>query len=455
MNQLVSAGVHRRHAVCPAEARLVSASGPVYSARMTLACALAALLVAPAAGQAAPASEGPAVEATPDDRAARSHQAALAHAGRRYAEAAREYEALHAEYHDTALLLAAARSRLAAGHNAHAVAYLSQLVASGQLTAADTQVAYGELQAAQRAVTPVTVRVQLPSALAADSPRLTAHYVSRFTDEQRPPIEFLLPPGAGPVRVVILQLDPGPWRLQIAEGTLAPVDVLVDVLVQPGPPIELDLRPDEAPRGLPRTQRHRLAAFLGGLGGGLLGGGAGLVAHAELVRVRPALAWPPGVCADRTDCRKEVAAAVTERSLGAGLLGAGAGAMIGGLTALLRDARQRRISWIVELALGGAGVVGGGLAVAFTAREFDRENVDSARPWGDPDYVAAISQRSQRHTLAAGGLGLASGLALSAATGLAYTRTYNRRHPDRFGRRVRPGLGLGRAGLGVTLSGRF
>lgn len=439
----------------PAAARLVSASGPVYSARVALACALAALLVAPAADPAAPASDGTVavVEAAPDGKTARVHQATLAHAARRYAEAAREYEALYSEFHDTALLLAAARSRLAARHNAHAVAYLSQLVASGQLTAADTQVAYGELQAAQREVTPVTVRVQLPSALAADSPRLTAHYVSRFAAEQRPPIESSLPPGAGPVRVVILQLDPGPWRLRIAEGTLAPVDVLVDVLVQPGPAVELDLRPEETPRGLPRTRRHRLAAGVGGLGGAVVGAGVGLTVHAEVARVQPALARTS--CPDRQACREAVAGAVTERSLGAGLVGAGAGMMIGGSTALLRDARQRRISWIVELALGGAGVVGGGLAVAFTARDFDRENVHGARHWGDPAYADAIQRRSQRHTIAAGGLGLAGGLAFGAATGLAYTRAYNRRHPDGFGRRVRPGLGLGAAGLGVTLSGRF
>ena len=428
---------------------------------MALACALAALLVAPAAGPDVVHSEPEATdtmtaapEPVADARAERARQAALAHAARRYAEAAGAYEALYKEFHDTALLLAAARSRQAAHHNAHAALYLSQLVVSGQLTAAETQVAYGELQAAQRAVTPVTVRVHLPVELAAASPRLTAHYVTRYAAQQRPPLEFPLPPGSVPVRVVILQLDPGPWRLQIDDPALAAVDVLVDVLVQPGAAVELDLRRHAAP-GLPRTQRHRLAAALGGLGGALVGVGVGLTIRGELGQVQPTLARPAASCPERLACREDVAAAVTGRSIGAGLLGAGAGAMLGGLTALVRDDHRRRILWIFELALGAAGAVGGGFAVALAARGFDRENVAGDHPWGDPEYADTIQRRSHQHTLAAAGLGLGSGLAFGAATGLIHTRTHHRRHPAAIDRRVRPGLGIGAAGLGLTLSGRF
>lgn len=439
---------------------------------MALACALAALLVAPAAGSDAGSDPGSDAgsgfiysepEETAADtradapgsgsRAERVRLASLEHAARRYAEAARAYEALHEEFSDTALLLAAARSRQAAGHNAHAAMYLSQLVASGQLTAADTQVAYGELQAAQRAVTPVTVRVHLPAELATASPRLTAHYVSRYPSEQRPPLGFSLPPGSVPVRVVILQLDPGPWRLQIDDPALAAVDVLVDVLRQPGAVVELDLRRHDAP-GLPRTQRHRLAAALGGIGGAVAGVGVGLTVRGELGQVQPALARPLAACPDRLVCREDLAAAMTGRSVGAGLLGAGAGTMLGGLTALVRDDRQRRGLWIFELALGAAGAIGGGFAVALAARGFDRENVAGDRPWGDPEYTDTIRRRGNRHTIAAAGLGLGSGLAFGAATGLIYTRAYHRRHPEAIDRRVRPGLGLG-AGLGLTLSGRF
>ena len=314
--------------------------------------------------------------------------------------------------------------------------------------------AYGELQAAQQAVTPVTVRVQLPGELATASPQLTAHYVSRCASEQRPSLGFPLPPGSGPVRVVTLLLDPGPWRLQIAEDALAPVDVLVDVRVQPGKPVELDLRRPEEPRGLPRTQRRRLAAVVSGVGGALVGVGVGLTVRGELWRVQPALARAPGACPGMA-CRELVADAMTGRSVGAGLLGAGAGALVSGLTALVRGDRSRRLSWIFELALGGAGAVGGGLAVAFAARAFDRENVDGSRPWGDPAYVDSITRRGNVHTIAAAGLGLGSGLVFGAATGLVRTRVYNRRHPDTRGRRMRPGLDLGAAGLGLTVSGAF
>lgn len=428
---------------------------------MALACALAALLVAPAADPDVVYYSEPEETAAdtrqglePDPRTERVRQAALEHAARRYAEAARTYEALYEEFRDPALLLAGARSRQAAGHNAHAARYLSTLVASGQLTAADTQVAYGELQAAQRVITPVTVRVHLPAELATASPRLTAHYVTRYAAQQRPPLEFPLPPGSGPVRVVILQLDPGPWRLQIDDPALAAVDVLVEVLSQPGAAVELDLRRHDAP-GLPRTQRHRLAATLGGLGGALVGVGVGVTVYQQLRQVEPALTRPPPLCPERLACREDVAAAMTGRSVGAGLLAAGAGAMLGGLTALVRDDRQRRGLWIFELALGAAGAVGGGFAVALAARGFDRENVAGDRPWGDPEYTDTIRRRGYQHTIASAGLGLGSGLALGAATGLIYTRAYHRRHPEAVDRRVRPGLGLGAAGPWLTLSGRF
>jgi hypothetical protein len=444
---------------------------------MPVASALALLLVAPAAGTGAPEAGtagvaptvAPTVAGDPADEPApagtdaispafpdgparggageRARVAAEHHAARRYAEAALEYEALFAELSEPGHLLQAARARAAAGHHAHAVAYLSRLLASGKLTAADTQVAYGELQAAQRGVTPVTVRVELASDQRDASPWLTAQFVPHFASEQRPPLEFPLPPGAGPVRVVMLQLDPGVWRLQVDDPALAPVDVQVEVLAQPGDPVLLDLRPPPEDTGLPPPQRRRLIGVLGGLGGAVLGVGVGLTVRGELAQFRPALSRPG--CDDLLTCRRSVASAASGRSTGAALIGAGAGMLVGGLTGMISDPRQRRLAWILELALGGAGVVGGSFAVALAARGFDRENVTQGRPWGDPTYVGTIDRRADQHTIAAAGLGLGSGLAFSAAAGLLRTRVHYHRQ------RVRPALGVRPGGLALSISGAF
>jgi hypothetical protein len=418
---------------------------------MYLALVLALRLAAPAAGGPAPVSEEKELAVAPalaGDRASRLRVAAEHRAARRYSEAASVYEGLYAERGEPGMLLEAARSRQAAGQYAHAVAYLSQLVASGQLTAADMQVAYGELQAAQRELTPVSVRVELPAGQGAASPRLTAEYLALTPREQRPPLGFPLPPGAVPVRVVILQLDPGAWRLQVDEPGLAAVDVLVDVTRQPGLEVRLDLRPPAEGAGLPLAQRRRLAAVLGGIGGVMLAVGAGLTASWELGPVRRTLARPS--CDDRLACQRDHAVAVGVRSGGTGLLGAGAGALLGGLTGLVRDPRRRRSLWISELVLGGAGVVGGSFAVALAAHGFDEQN-DAGRAWGDPEYVRTIDLRGDQHSIAAAGLGLGSGLAFASAAALVRTRRYHQRQRSQLG--VTPSLARG--SLGLTVSGRF
>ncbi len=424
---------------------------------MSVACALAFMLVAPATGAAAPATSttinsDPAMLPAPRGRAAARKQARVREASghftaRRYPAAAAAYEALFAEFDEPAFLLAAARSRQAAGQHAHTVAYLSQLVASGQLTAADTQVAYGELQAAQRQVTPVTVRVELPAGLGAASPLLTAQFMAHEEHERRPPLEFPLPPGAGAVRVVMLQLDPGEWRLQVDDPGLANIDVLIQVKRQPGEPVRLDLRPPPGSLGLPRRQQLRLVGVLGALGGAGIVTGVGLTVLDEFANVRPTLARPASECVDKLACRHAIADAFTGRSTGASFIGAGAGLLVGGLSGLVRDPRSRRTLWIAELAVGGAGVVGGSFALALAARGFDEHNVVEDRPWGDPAYVQAIDRRGDQHTIAAAGLGLGSGLAFAAAVGLIRTRI----HVQRQRLQSRIGVGVG----GVTWSGRF
>jgi hypothetical protein len=402
-----------------------------------VACALGLLLAASPAGGTAVDEPGP-----PDliigGKEARARRAAGEFAARRYPQAARDYEALFAEFDEPDFLLAAGRSRLAAGHRAHAVAYLSRLVASGLLTASATQVAYGELAAAQRGLTPVTLRVALPTDLD-HSPKVSAEYVAPSAAESRPALEFPLPGGPGPERVLLLQLDPGAWRLRVDDPALAPVDVGIDVLVQRGHALKLDLRPHEPGEGSPRL-RLRLVGVLGGLGGAALGAGIGVTVVGDL-RLRRTLARGSGTCLEQPGCSQDLADTAGLRSLGAGILGVGAGATIAGLTGLIRDPERRRRLWLSELAVGGAGILGGGVAVALAARGFNRDHVED-------DPLGPVERRAAQHTVAAAGLGLGGGLAVAAAVALLHTRSDRQRRP-------RPALGLGPGGVRVSVTGRF
>ncbi len=391
----------------------------------------------------------------PDPRQA---QADDEFAARQYNSAALTYEDLYADSEDPAVLRAAARSRRAAGHHAHAAAYLRQLLASGRLTAAQTQAVYAELQAVQRDVTPVTVRVELPAELPAEQAGavviLTAEPISLGgtavdPSPTRPPLAFPLGPGASATRTVILQLDPGTWRIHIEDPTLTAAEAIVEVHVQPGPAVHLALASRQVSRfGLPHTQQVRTAAVLGTLGGGMAVAGAGITSHRELGTVAPVLRQPADTC-DGTTCRDELARGLLGRSLGTSLLGAGVGVLAGGLTMLVRDPRVRRRMWIAELAIGGAGVVGGSLALALSTRGFDRENADPDHTWGDPKDMDTLRLRATQHTLAATGLGLGSGLVFGAAAGLLRTRIYNQRYD------VQPSIAWQPNNVTVAVSGRF
>ncbi|MBA3548056.1 MAG: hypothetical protein H0T76_16365 [Nannocystis sp.] len=421
---------------------------------MLFACALGLLLATPPAGPAVVESD-----VLIGGKEARARRAAGEFAARRYPQAAREYEALFAEFDEPGFLLAAGRSRLAAGHRAHAVAYLSRLLASGLLTAADTQVAYGELEAAQKAVTPVTLRLKLPDVPSTDrdassSPpynnynykkMISAEFVAPFGSDPRPALEFPLPSGPGPERVLVLQLDPGAWRLRVDDPALASVELMIDVLAQPGDEIPLDLRPHGPGPSLSRPRLLRLVGVLGGLGGATLGAGIGVTIAGDL-RVQRSLARSSG-CLEQKDCREELADAGGLRGLGAGLLGAGAGMTIAGLTGLTRDPERRRRLWLIELAVGGAGIIGGSVAVTLAARGFNESNQPSG-PEGDPEAQARIERRAAQHTLASAGLGLGGGLAFAAAVALLRTRIDQQRQ-------LQPSLGLSPGGLGVGVSGRF
>lgn len=389
-----------------------------------------------------PASDdSPAREA---NRETRVREAAGAFAARRYPQAAREYEALYAEFDEPGFLLAAGRSRLAAGHRAHAVAYLGKSLASGLLTASDTQVAYGELEAAQRSVTPVTLRIELPADLD-HVPQLSAEYVASPEIDPRPPLEFPLPTGSSPAQVLLLQLDAGTWRLRVDDPALASAELVVEVQAQPGDDLQLDLRPHGHGPGSPRL---RLVGVLAGVGVATLGAGIGLTIVGDRA-VRRTLDREAGTCLEQPDCRDILADITTLRSAGAGILGAGAGATIAGLTGLAREPQLRRRLWLAELAVGGVAVAGGSIAVALAARDFNDEAVASGRPAGDPEVQARVERRTAQHTAAAAGLGLGSGLVFAASIALLRSRPGPQRH-------IIPALGFtpGR-GLELAVSGRF
>ncbi len=116
---------------------------------------------------------------------------------------------------------------------------------------------YSELQAAQGAVTPVTVRAQMPARSGEAPLRLRAEFLAQSPGEQRPPLEFLVPAGAGATRAATVQLDPGPWRVRIDEPGLARVDLLIEVGTQAGASRCSSTFASPAD-GLPQPQRRRL-----------------------------------------------------------------------------------------------------------------------------------------------------------------------------------------------------
>lgn len=417
---------------------------------MSLCASMLMLLLAAPTGLLA-AHAGPPGETTaaaPGDRAERTARAARFFEGGRYVEAALEFEGLQRDFPaEPSFLFNAAASRDAAGHHAHAVAYVRQYLARPDLKPDDRKQGEEQLAESLRKVTAVNVSVALPPQ-GSRAVTVVAHHVARGPSDLRPDLEF-------PVRTasVTLELDPGAWIVRLVGPGYQPLEQQLTVSATP---TAITLRPELVPvvgtnpppaRTVPpdaiRTTTRALYIAGGAtaaVGLGLVGGGVGMIRGVQNC---------DGVL---LDCRRRFARAFVVRNTGATLFGAGAGLAASALVWRSNDPRQRMIAWTSLAAVGGVGFILGEVLLVRGFIPFNRDNTDPAgalAQWND-------HWTEHRHTVApafaATLRGLSVGLLAGAVTGLLVQR----KHLGPGGAhklRVEPSAGPGYTGL--LLSGSF
>lgn len=424
---------------------------------MSIVCLsiMLSLLVAPAetaTTPAAPAAAGTGAGASTGDRAERTARAARFFEGGRYVEAALEFEALRRDYPgDPSIVFNAAASRDAAGHFAHAVAYLREYLARADIGPDDRKQGEEQLAESVRKVTPVSLTVALPLE-GPQSVTVIARPVAASPADLRPELSF---PVSSPRQPLKLELDPGKWVVRVEGAGYRPVEQSLEVTAAPQ---SLSLRPELVPTARPDVQppppsvppevirRTTRGLYIGGgaaaaVGLGLLGGGVGVV-HGGRVQG----------CSDPTlvRCRQRFARGLALRNVGASFLGGGASLAASALVWRADDPRKRMIAWSALAAVGGVGLVLGEVLVIRGAIPFSRDNT---APQGT---LAGWSDHWQEHrhsalpALAATLRGLGVGLLAGAVTGLVIQHKHLGKARTL---RVEPSAGPGQTGL--VLSGRF
>lgn len=403
-----------------------------------MVCVLVAalLLLAPAPTSGSPAA-GPNAPQSADERRGRA-QTAFEHG--RFAEAALEYEALWREGHGAPDLFNAAASRFALRHYTHAVAHLEALLALPSLTAAQREEASNLAKIARGKTRAVPLELRTPRPL--DAPlTLALGVVSAFASDIRPDITITIRPADR----TVLSLDPGVWRLRVDDPRFEPIthEVRVDASAAAAPQV-LDLRPRQDARVL---RRFALGWSVAGgaslaLGAGLLGGGQSRWSSRRDIPLEGCQAGGPSYPLET--CRDALAGAANLRAAGAGLLGVGAGALVGGLITLAPDPRGRRVGWTVAASVGALATFGGALALGFGTRSFAGHNDRSE--WTADDR-RAVERAAATHTVGGAFVGLGGGMLASSITGIVLNRK------GRFLVSASPQVRLG--GAALLLEGRF
>ncbi|MCY0993374.1 hypothetical protein OV203_45890 [Nannocystis sp. ILAH1] len=395
---------------------------------------------APTSAEARPSTSpaaGPNAPTSAEERRARA-QAAFEHG--RFAEAALEYEALWREGHGASDLFNAAASRFALRHYAHAVAHLESLLALPTLTPAQRGEA-ANLEKIARGKT-VAVTLVLRSARPLTAPlTVTFGTVSAFASDLRPDISKTIGPGDR----TALALDPGAWRVSVDDPRFEPLTLEVRVEAStPTAPQVLELRARPDARALRRFALGWGAAGAVGVvvGAGLVGGGQGRWSSRLDTPIDQCVSGSPVYPIEA--CRDALAGAGNLRTAGAGVLGAGAGAVVGGLLALAPTPRERKIGWTVTASLGGLAVIGGAVALGLGSQAFGERNDRSE--WTAEDH-RALERAATTHSVGAAFLGFGGGMLASSVTGLVLERA------GRFLVSASPQARVG--GAGVVIQGRF
>lgn len=336
-----------------------------------------------------------------------------------YAAAASVFEAKWAADLDTVALAWAGRSRLRAGHVAHAVTYLARALA-GDLPAELRRQALADLARARARTHAAAIQLILR-----DPPgRLTV--VARRAATDAPALHHELTPSTDTTQhIVVLALDPGAWTIELRRGGDLRVSRTVEIQANQPPILLTELRTTPIVQPPTSKLRPRLALAGGVTGSALALVGAGLLIHGQARVATTAMSMPDGRCP--LDCDL-----LTLRSTGAGLLGGGFGVVAGSLPALAPH-RARRVVWASELSLGAAVFIAGLVTAGTGGARFNASSDASL-------HSAAL------HTTGAAFMGLGIGLATTALAGLIADAA-TRRHDLRA--TVAPTL------TGVALSARF
>lgn len=226
----------------------------------------------------------------------------------------------------------------------------------------------------------------------------------------------------------IVRLSPGAYTITATRAGLVPArQEFVISAAGESVSIALSLRPHPKPKTeKPTEPRFPTRAWVGAWSG--VAGAAFIAGLPTLLVGRSRGIRTPSACDDSIEaidrCRTALAAATMMRASGVGLLGAGAGVLIGGLSSLAPTTRQRRIAWTVETSLGGALLVAGAALFGTARGSFNAIN-NSTDPelasWGEAFRLRLYP--SERNVIVGGALlGAGLGLGLSAALGLASPR---------------------------------
>ncbi|HRI06458.1 MAG TPA: hypothetical protein PKW35_01510 [Nannocystaceae bacterium] len=349
------------------------------------------------------------------ERARRQSEAFRLYQAGRFAEAALEFESLWDDFHEPGDLYNAASSRAAVGHNAHVARYLQVYLTGEGLAPESRRDASHQLEEARRGLVDVPVRV---TGEAADV-EVVAEHVAELASDIRPPLRVdassLAAEGGA------LHLDPGTWRVMAVadDGRRDAVEVVVSRgAVEP---VTLMIGGHQTPPGGMNWRGYTLGFVVGG--GVVAGVGVGLLAGTGW-RGSEVLGRPVQECdgvTGRLECRQSLARALNGRAWGAGLVGAGAGAIVGGLTARLPDGRRRQ-AWIIEASVGGVTTLAGVIGLATSAvnvNRITRPTEVSKESWtSTTDDPSALRGSSGLHTASGALAGLGIGLVSSAVTGL-------------------------------------
>lgn len=405
-----------------------------------------------AAQASAPAAARP--SGSKDERIA---QAFANYEKQRFDAAALEFEGLWQEFREPRFLFNAAVSRVGARHHAHAVAYLSEYVGTAGVTDADRAEAEAQRTASLRET--VSTRVLIDGPAEPGEIEFAVEHVQKLAADIRPPLVFAATQTAGATRSRVVDLDPGEWKVRIELAGYQPIEQVVRVTAGAQPEVRVALvrAPQQggARAGLPERVRTRYVLGASVTGGLVLAGGVGVLVVGQ-VRYGQSFATPVGECAqDQLDCRTALASSGALRSVGAGLLGAGVGAAVAGVSGLVRASDRRRTAWIAESALGGAAALGGAVWAGLSVVRMSAANSRADLSWSDSANQAAVDRFATGYTAGAAVLGFGAGMLAGGVGGLVLERAYRKAPGPVAGRRLEVGGGVSPAWSGVVVSGRF